>query len=210
MSRTPSTASFERVEEKQTEMGFFLSRLAECELNMFAFRCYFSAFASSAMSVLYALESARKRIDPHFRAWYEPRRAKLIEEDPITSYVLERRSESIHTGETRVRSGLFRPQKNGKPMVEHFFSLGWQRAERIDVDVLTACRHTHDAIAHLVLEVLDAFPHLSPDYFMDEETLKREGLTVEDIEESMGLPRGWTFIEGWTTQQRLDALHSSL
>lgn len=43
-------------------MSFFLDRLAEAEDNPFVFRCYFSAFASAAMSVLYALESARKMI----------------------------------------------------------------------------------------------------------------------------------------------------
>lgn len=45
---------------------------------------------------------------------------------------------------------------------------------------------------------------------MDAEALKKEGLTVEDIEESLDLPRGWTFIEGCTDQQRLDALRASI
>ncbi len=59
-------------------------------------------------------------------------------------------------------------------------------------------------------EVPKAFPRIRPDYFMDAETLKREGLAVEDIEESLGLRRGWTFIEGCTDQERLDALRAAI
>lgn len=33
--------------------------------------------------------------------------------------------------------------------------------------------------------------------------LGREGLAVEDIEESLGLPRGWTFVEGQSARHAL-------
>jgi hypothetical protein len=52
VSRVRSTASFERVEEKQEEMSFFLDRLAEADDNPFVFGCYFSAFASAAMDAM--------------------------------------------------------------------------------------------------------------------------------------------------------------
>ena len=210
MGRNRSSASFALVEEKREEMGFFLGRLAESADNLVVFRWNFSAFASAAISVLYAMEAARKRIDPDFDAWYQPRRQRLVEGDPITSYVLERRGEAIHVGETRVNSGWMGQDGNGKPVIEHFFSLHLDQPESVSVDVLSACEHTHGEISCLVDEVPEAFPHMRPDYFMDAETLKREGLTVEDIEEGLGLPRGWTFIEGCTDQQRLDALQASL
>jgi hypothetical protein len=210
VSRVRSTASFERVEEKQEEMSFFLDRLAEADGNPFVFRCYFSAFASAAMSVLYALDSARKVIDPDFAAWYEPRRLKLVEEDPTTSYVLARRREAVHIGETRIRSGSMHLGDNGEPIYKHFFSLHLGRPEPVAGDVLSACEHTHQAICSLVGEIPEAFPRVCPDYFMDADTLKREGLAVEDIEESLGLPRDWTFVEGYTDQQRLDALRTAI
>jgi hypothetical protein len=174
------------------------------------FRCYFSAFASAAMSVLYALESARKRIDSGFDVWYEPQRLRLVEEDPITSYVLARRGEAVHVGETRVRSGRMSQGGDGGPSYEHFFSLHLGTPESVTIDVLGACEHTHSGICGLVDEVPEAFPHIRPDYFMDAETLDKEGLTVEDVEESLGLPRGWTFVEGCTDQQRLNALRAAL
>jgi hypothetical protein len=119
--------------------------------------------------------------------------------------VLARRHEAIHVGESRVNAGRVTQTKD-KPVFEYFFSLGWGHAEPIEVDVLSACKHTHDVFSDLLQEVLEEFPHLAPSYFMNAETLKNEGLTVEDVEESLGLPRGWTFIEGCTDQQRLDAL----
>lgn len=139
-------------------MSFFLDRLAESADNHFVFRCYFSAFASAAMSVLYALDSARKTIDPKFVAWYEPRRLRLIKEDSITSYVLDRRREAVHVGETRVRSGRMSRGDSGEPVFEHFFSLHLGQPESVAVDVLSACEHTHRAICGLVDEVPEVGP----------------------------------------------------
>ena len=68
------------------------------------------------MSVLYALDSARKTIDPKFVAWYEPRRLRLIKGDSTTSYVLDRRREAVHVGETRVRSGRMGRGDSGEPV----------------------------------------------------------------------------------------------
>ncbi|HET9592434.1 MAG TPA: hypothetical protein VFP17_05910 [Solirubrobacterales bacterium] len=92
---------------------------------------------------------------------------------------------------------------------KYVFSLGWGTSEPIDTDVLTACEYTEDALATLVEEVLNSFPHLSPEYFLDAKTLKEEGLTVEDVERTLGLPAGWILVEGYTDQQRLDTLRGS-
>lgn len=209
MGRDRSNASFWQAEDKQAEAGFFLDRLTESADNPFSFRCYFSAFASASMSVLYALESARKLIDDDFSSWYQPRRRKLTDEDPITSYVLARRHEATHIGESRVNAGRM-TQTEGSPVFKYFFSMGWGSAEPIRVDVLSACEHTHEAFSVLIREVLEDFPYISPSYFMNAENLKKEGLTVEDVEETLGFPRGWTFVEGCTDQQRLDALSAHL
>jgi hypothetical protein len=122
MERDRSSASLELMEEKREETSFFLERLAGSAGNLFVLRCYFSAFASAAMSVLYALESARKMIDFGFDVWYQPRPLRLVEEDPITSYVLARRGEAVHVCETRVRSGRMSQGGNREPSYKHFFS----------------------------------------------------------------------------------------
>jgi hypothetical protein len=209
MSRASSNASFELVEEKRGEMSFFLLRLSESATDELAFRSYFSAFASAAMSVLYALESARKRIGPGFHAWYQPKRTYLTEGDPIARYVLARRGEVVHIGETRVRSMRMRRGDDGGPVYEFFFSLDPQHPEPVAVDVLSACEHAHNAVWDLVEEVRAAFPRASRDYFLDAETLEKDGLTVEDVEEQLGFPRDWSFVHGYTNQQRLDALRTA-
>ncbi|HET9592435.1 MAG TPA: hypothetical protein VFP17_05915 [Solirubrobacterales bacterium] len=78
------------MEAKREEMDFFLLQLSECGLNFFAFCCYFSAFASSARSVLYTLRAAHKQIDPSFLSWLEPKEVHLLKGDPVTSYLLDR------------------------------------------------------------------------------------------------------------------------
>lgn len=187
-------------------MSFFLLLLSESVTDELAFRSYFSAFASAAMSVIYALESARKRIDPTFDAWYGPRREHLTDHDPIARYVLARRGESVHIGETRVRSMRIRRGDDGKPVYEFFFSLDPQRPEPVPVDVLSACEHTHNAVWDLVENIRKTFPRAARDYLLDARTLTAEGLTVEDVEERLGFPRGWSFVDGCTDQERLTAL----
>jgi hypothetical protein len=209
VNRASTNASFELVEEKRAEMSFFLVRLSASPADELAFRSYFSAFASASMSVLYALDAARKRIDPQFDSWYRPRREQLTGHDPIARYVLARRGESVHLGEPRVRSMRIRRGDDGKPAYEFFFSLDPHRPEPVAVDVLSACEHTHNAVWDVVEDVRKAFPRAARDYLLDATTLAAEGLTVEDAEERLGFPRGWSFVDGYSSQQRLDALRAA-
>jgi hypothetical protein len=197
------------VEEKRGEMSFFLLRLSEAPTDELAFRSYFSAFASAAMSVVYALDAARKRIDPAFDAWYAPRRTRLTDHDPISRYVLARRGESVHIGETRVRSMRLKRGEDGAPVYEFFFSLDPQRPEPVPVDVLSACEHTHNVVWDLVEGVRTNFPRAARDYLLDAGRLRTEGMTVDDVEERLGFPHGWSFVDGCTDQQRLNALRAA-
>jgi hypothetical protein len=205
VKRKPGSATLLNAEEKAEEMRFFYERLEESTKNVFEFRAYFSAFSSAAASVLMVLQAARKRIDPDFAAWLEPRRRDLTEEDPICGYVLKGRSESIHEGETRIRSGSVQTDPEGADVWTNYFSYGFS-AEPISVPVLEACRHTLDRVCDLVSAARLAFPEATPDFFPDAQTLVREGLTVEDIEDRVGLPRGWTALPGITVQQRSEML----
>lgn len=205
MGRKPGNATLQNAEEKCEEMRFFYEKLEDSIQNPFQFRSYFSAFSSAAASVLFVLRSARKRIDPEFGAWYEPRYHDLTESDPISGYVLKRRSESIHEGETRIRSGSVHTEADGQEVWTYSFSFGFAE-EPISVPVLEASRHTLDRVGDLIAEARQAFPEACPDFFPDAQTLARDGLTVEDIEESLGLPRGWTDVPGITAEQRLQAL----
>jgi hypothetical protein len=72
-----------------------------------------------------------------------------VEEKQAAMSFFPRRHEAIHIGETRANPGHV-GQEEGKPVFEYFFSLGWQHAEPIEVDVLSACEHTHDAISTTV------------------------------------------------------------
>jgi hypothetical protein len=205
MKRKPGNATLLNAEEKVQEMRFFYERLEESTKNIFEFRAYFSAFSSAAASVLMVLQAARKRIDPDFAAWFEPRRHDIAEQDPVSGYVLKRRSESIHEGETRIRSGSVQADADGHDVWTHYFSSAYS-AEPISVSVLDACRHTLDRVCDLVASARVAFPEAAPDFFPDAQTLVRDGLTVEDVEEGLGLPRGWTSVPGITVQQRLEML----
>lgn len=47
---------------------------------------------------------------------------------------------------------------------------------------------------------------IDPDRYYTIENMKRLNLTIEDIEEELGLPRGWTGMGGGTVEQRIEAI----
>ena len=68
------------------------------------------------------------------------------------------------------------------------------------------------ALSGLVSNCYETFGHLiDPEQFYTEENLERLGITVEDVEESLGFPRGWTCVEGSKKEihHRLEGLKKS-
>lgn len=50
---------------------------------------------------------------------------------------------------------------------------------------------------------------IDPDRYYTIENLKRLNLSIEDFEEQLGFPRGWTSMAGGTPEQRIDAIRKS-
>lgn len=94
VNRRRSAASLELATEKVAEAGFFLAQLREARSESFEIRCLFSATVSAAYSALEALKAAAAR-DSTFSAWAATE-ADALRSDPVASYVLERRNESVH------------------------------------------------------------------------------------------------------------------
>lgn len=205
MKRRRSAASLELASEKVAEAQFFLAQLREARADSFVIRCLFSATASAAYSSLEALKAAASR-DRAFSAWAAAQ-ADALRADPVASYVLERRNENVHIGETRVRSVRL-PIGEYVPPMEHWFRLQPAVPEPIDVPVVAATARAVEGVAAIVSEARRRFPRHTRTWLLDPER-RREGLTIEEIEERLGFPRGWSAIRGATDPQRLAALARS-
>jgi hypothetical protein len=198
--------TFDLVDHKLAEADFFLERLAEVQTDFFAAQCYFSAFASAARSVTFALQACLSD-HPDFSPWYAQKQ-HLLKADPLARFFHRARTESQHLGVAHIRGGSMRSIDGMPRTVFHFRGLFDQnRADVPGDDVVTACQEHMRNLVALVYECYDVFgPVVDPEQYYTLENLRRIGKTVEDIEEELGYPRGWTVAPDLDEATRLRVL----
>jgi|GEM_PF-6852945 hypothetical protein len=207
MNREPSAASLELAEQKLAEASWFIDEFESAGPNVFVARCLASAGLSACVSALNALRAASSR-DDGFKDWTRDRTAKL-REDPVIAYLFERRNEMAHVGDSRINAGTM-SQEDGETKVRHYFSRGPWKAEAIDMDVGSAMRHFAEEIESLLAAAKAEFPEQTAEWHLDLQRLYSEGYSVEDIESYVGFPRGWTDIEGFTDEKRIELLQREI
>jgi len=198
--------SFSLVDHKVAEAEFFLSKLRECDRNFFAVRCYVSAFAASARTVTFALQSVLSDA-PGFEEWYRPHQERL-KENRLARFFHEFRRINQHIGDNLVTSGFSAIGERAR----FWFGPTPDVSDAPDEDVETACEQYFKMILVLVLEcyqhfgpLIDAHQRYTAQYF------ESQGRTIEDAEEEVGFPRGWTDNgDPAAVDYRWQALRSSL
>lgn len=195
----------ELAREKVAEAEFFLGQLVDAS-DAFAVRCFFSATASAGYSALEALRAAASR-EEAFARWVS-KQLDVLREDDLIAYLLARRNENVHIGETRIRSTRL-PIGEGVPAAQHHFRLDPSTAEPVEVDIVTATQHFVARIISLIEDAVRQFPAHTREWLLDPRR-RAEGISIEDVEERLGFPRGWSHLNGATEAQRLAAMaHTS-
>ncbi len=199
--------SFGLVDEKLAEADFFLEKLAEAQrtLNFAEARFYFSAFISSARSVTFSLQSVMRRIEG-FEDWYR-KKQELLKGDPISRFFHNARTESQHIGDTPLNTGSFVRNSEGKMISTFYFSDGFGGNIKglPKEDIVTISTKYFTTIVGIIFECYEKFgSFIDPHKYYTAENLKKLGLTIEDAEESLGLPRGWTNIDKEDTSGKHD------
>jgi hypothetical protein len=185
--------SFGLVDEKLAEADFFLDRLAEVCTDFFAAQCYFSAFASAARSVTFALQACLADC-PGFPEWYT-RKQQSLKSDPLARFFHRVRTESQHLGITHIRGGSMRAGSEGSPRTVFFFQGLFDRdqADLPEDDVLSASTNHMKTLVGLIYECYDVFgPVIDPEQHYTMANLRRMGKSVRDIEQELGYPEDWT------------------
>lgn len=198
-------SSFELVKGKLAEAEFFLEKMASAGTNVFEFRCYFSAFVSAARSVTFALMASMSNIEG-FPEWYATKQRQL-NAHPLARFFVARRNEVQKLGDTRINAGVMRASTDGKPMMKFYFSNYDPEDEfkPIESDVVTAAAEYLDMVARVVSGCFEKFGYLlNEDVYFSSEGLRRRNQSVEDLEEMLGFPRGWT--QGIPDEERLRLL----
>jgi hypothetical protein len=204
--------SFQIVEDKLKETDFFLEKIKESTRGKEMFlgtRYYLSAFLSAARSITFALQAAMKDI-PDFEEWYEQHQNKLKQND-LARYFLEVRNLSQKIGYYPLTSGHMFRDKNNQRQVQYFFDHFLEDEIKSPIpkdDVVTACNRYFILLLELICDCFKNFGHIIDPVQYFTYSITEGGKSLEDIEEELGYPRGWTDIENTSTEERIRILRS--
>ena len=74
-------------------------------------------------------------------------------------------------------------------------------------DVLTSCKKHMTGLTALVYKCFEKFGYeIDPDMYYTTQNLGRKNKSIEDFEVELGLPKGWTYVEGFGNEKRLRLL----
>lgn len=188
------------VEERLLEAKYFALQLAkQGGINRFGYQL--NAFLSAARSVTFLIQKEMARV-PGFREWWECQRRALAC-DSAACFFLNLRNFSQKEGRVSLvgcsvgpRRWSYRFAGNTAPVPSTL----------LDRDVAECC-HEHVAkLARIVLACADVFPYYScPRRAITVAGLAALSLLLEDVEDVVGLPRGWTDVG---LDGRLDVLRA--
>jgi len=201
------------IPDKLAEADFFLDQMEDAGRNFFAFRCFFSAFLSASRSVTLTLQAVMEGAEG-FAGWYEERRKELSTE-PTARFLLDLRNISIHAGDSGIIGGATHLRDDGEVVVRYYFHGTPIEAALTDAgqepDVLSVSQQYMTLLIRIVLDWQRNFSHLiDPEIYLTARALEAKGRTIEDVEEELGFPRGWTAVLTDDPEEQLRALRREL
>lgn len=190
--------SFDNVDHKVAEAEYFLLLIASKNGVIPEINFLLSAYASAARSITLALHAVLGDA-PGFSEWYARHQAAL-KADQVARYFVELRNFSQKTGATVVNCASFGPEL--RQMLRrrlagyrgHWFgSSGEDMPPAPDMDVAEGCKQNFVRLLEIVYTCYCDFgPLIDPQQHYTPEHYATIGKTIEDAEEELGYPRGWT------------------
>jgi hypothetical protein len=182
--------SFGIVDYKIQESECFLLELRRVSetFDFAAVQFCASAFVSAARSVTFAMQASLNG-QPAFCTWYEVRQ-EALRQDPLAKFFHDFRTVTQHIGEIVVGAG-----SHVQGRTRYYFIASPDLPEVPNQDVASACESYFTAILQLVYDCYIEFgPLIDGQQYFTVENFTLLGKTIEDAEEELGLPRGWTDI----------------
>ncbi|MEO8205278.1 MAG: hypothetical protein ABI615_03800 [Chthoniobacterales bacterium] len=187
---------FGLVDSKVQEAEYFLDRILSAEFGFYGVQCDTVAFTASARSITFAMQSSLKGT-LEFDAWYSSKQSEL-RRNPLARFFHEFRRVSQHIGINVVTKGRFSDKK-----ALYYFGVNPELNTVPALDVATACSKYFKTILELVYECYITFPTLiNGQWHYTSEFFASNGKNIEDAEESLGFPRGWSAVSGLDEKTR--------
>jgi hypothetical protein len=197
---------FYTVEKKVKEADFFLDKFKDSieSLCYDESDCYFSAFVSAARSITFALQSAMSKY-PGFKEWY-PARQERLRDSGLAKLFVTLRNHSQKIGDLPLSYGGFSTSNERESFA--FFQPNKDFPLLPNEDVVTIATNYLITILEVIHECYQEYRHyVNPDIIFTSQGLEELGWSIEDLEESLGFPRGWTDIPDWDDDKDENRLH---
>lgn len=182
--------SFGIVDYKVREAEFFLKEMRRLgdELNFGAVQFCASAFASASRSITFSMQvSLKGKAD--FEKWYMLKQEQL-RNDPLARFFRDFRNLTNHIGDNVVGGGA-----HGAGSTLYFFTPTPDLRKVPDQDVSAACQTYFKTILKIVYDCYIEFgPVIDGQQYFTEDNFTRLNRSIEDAEQELGFPRGYTDI----------------
>jgi len=188
-----------------------MKKLIASDRNLIEARYYFSAFVAAARSVTFALQAVMSDIES-FAEWYRAKQ-DMLRDDKVAKFFHKARTESQHIGLNPLNGDIRSFIESRGKSKQYFFSVNGMEPipDAPDGDAVAACRAYLISLIELIFECYEQFgPVIDPDRYYTLQNLERLGLSIEDVEESLGLPHGWTKIGEGYDEERIKLLRRSV
>lgn len=187
---------FGLVDNKVQEADYFLSRIIAPDRPFYGVQFDTVAFTAATRSITFAMQSSLGGI-PEFDEWYA-KKQEAMRNDPLARFFNNFRRISQHVGDNAVVGGSLRDGKH----VFHFGTLP-DLKEVPDQDVASACIDYFRNTLEIVYDCYVTFATLvNGQWRFTKEHFESLGKTIEDAEEELGFPRGWTEVSGYDLDTR--------
>ncbi|MHB9068764.1 MAG: hypothetical protein ACYC54_00180 [Sedimentisphaerales bacterium] len=197
---------FYLVANKVGEADYFLEMMKYMTGHTEEFNYILSAYVSAARSITFSMQAVMSKF-PGFPEWYTSRR-KRMEDSSLAQFFVKVRNCSQKIGNVPLQGFGSLVDGNLAFTYEFFPNSDLQKVPLGDVT------HLAEEYFRLILQILkelynDFGAYLDPIMLFNTDGLSKLGWSIEDLEESLGFPRGWTDAE-WDAldkdEQRLRVL----
>ncbi len=200
--------SFGIVDTKLEEAEYFLKKFQQCGWNLREAQFLFNAFVSSTRSVTFALQASLKGTK-NSNEWYLDWQ-KRLKGSALARFFHNCRTDIQHVGTNFVNGVTTSPDGPILLLSDGSF----ENDKNVPIkNAFIATDLYFRIVCHVVRDAYDRFGHvIDPEVFFSVEGLGLNNLTIEDLEQEAGLPRGWTRLDGehgFTDEDRIRLVRRS-
>ncbi|HEV7228224.1 hypothetical protein [Brevundimonas sp.] len=183
------------------EADYFIDRMREADSTNFQYEM--NAFLAACRAVPELIGAELKPTGPTFRRWWKER-FSAFQSVPTVEFFFSLRNFSLHRGAVSMTGGaLF---KEGQVQWTYRFAghIDPVPEALVNRDACACCTEHLALTAALVIEVEQTFPLLvcPTRSLASPQGLDAIGISLDEAEESLGLPRGWTDVPSLSREDR--------